>query len=392
MTESLKRIGAIAARIITQFRRDPRTVALIFVAPVLVMTLLGFVMTEKTMTLTIGVVDLDQGALGPALERLLADTELKLKAFSGADAMLDEVRDRGLGGGVVIPESFTADFLAGKGYPKLRLVVEGSDSMLSADIARRFGRALQGLPAAAAEELRRLASGAPGETGGPGAPAARPPLTVPGLPSPEFVYGGPELGALSYFAPGYVAFFAFFFTFLLTSVSFLRERASGTIERLLASPVRRSEIVIGYLLGFGLFALMQSLVILLFTVYALGVKLAGSLAAAFVVEATLVAVAVVMGIFFSFFARNELQVIQFIPILIIPQVVLSGFVTPIETMWEPLRWLAIAMPMTYANAALRSVIIRGWSLGTTARELAVLAGFFVLFTLLASRLLKRQVA
>jgi ABC-2 type transport system permease protein len=189
-----------------------------------------------------------------------------------------------------------------------------------------------------------------------------------------------------------VAFAAFFFTFLLTCVSFLRERSSGTMERLLASPVKRAEIVLGYLLGFGFFALIQSLIILLFTVYVLQAKLVGSLASAFAIEAALVAVAVVMGIFFSFYARNELQVIQFIPIVIIPQVVVSGFVVPLETMWWPLRWLAHAMPMTYANRALRAVIIRGSDLGSTLGDVGILIGFVVLFTLLAARLIKRQVA
>ncbi len=411
MTASLARIGAIATRIITQFRRDPRTIALIFVAPVLVMTLLGYVITEKSAAVTIGLVEQDEGfalslgqaptagaqpgtppaggpgtvpiRVGPLFERLLAERGLEPKTYDDPALMLQDIRDGKLRGGVVIPKEFTANLVGGKGFDGLRLVVEGSDALLSGDIARRYALALQALPAELAEERRRLV---PPEWGLPAAPA------TPQLPGAEYVYGGADLGALSYFAPGYVAFFAFFFTFLLTSVSFLRERASGTMERLLASPVKRGEIVVGYLLGFGLFALIQSLVILLFSVYALGVKLAGSLAAAFTVEAALVAVAVVMGIFFSFYARNELQVIQFIPIVIIPQVVLSGFFTPVETMWEPLRWLAYAMPMTYANEALRSVIVRGWSLESVGKELAVLGGFAVLFALLASRLIKRQVA
>lgn len=377
MTESLVRIWAITVRIITQFRRDPRTIALIFIAPILVMTLLGYVITEKETTLAIGVVQLDRGPLsiGSLLEGALEARGLSLSRVAGEAELIERLRDGELKGGLIVSETFTSDFLAGRGLEGLRLILEGSDGVLSGDITRRFSLAVQDLPALVAASL----------------PAGAP-VAVPGRPEVEYTHGGPELGALSYFAPGYVAFFAFFFTFLLTSVSFLRERASGTMEKLLSSPVRRAEIVIGYLLGFGVFALMQSLVILLFAVYALGVKLAGSLGAAFVVEAALVAVAVVMGIFFSFYARNELQVIQFIPIVIIPQVVLSGFVTPLDTMYEPLRWLALAMPMTYANEALRAVIIRGWSLGTVLPELAVLLGFVALFTLLASRLLRRRIA
>ena len=403
---SLRRIGAITVRIISQFRRDPRTIALIVVAPILVMTLLGYVTTEKRTTLTIGIVDLDQGftlpptpagpggqlVLGAELARLLEERDLTLQTYPDETALLQSVRNEGLKGGLVIPAGFTTEVLTGKGFSGLRLVVEGSDSMLSADIARRFGQSIQLLPDAIAARLGELAGVGTDISGsGPGA-AVVGLLQPPGQPKVDYVYGGPALGSLSYFAPGYVAFAAFFFTFLLTSVSFLRERSSGTMERLLASPVKRAEIVLGYLLGFGFFALIQSLIILLFTVYVLQAKLAGSLASVFAIEAALVAVAVVMGIFFSFYARNELQVIQFIPIVIIPQVVVSGFVVPLETMWAPLRWLAYAMPMTYANRALRAVIIRGSDLGSTLGDVGILIGFVVLFTLLAARLIKRQVA
>lgn len=362
------------------------------VAPILVLTLLGYVITEKTTTVTIGVVDLDRGAalpfgptirIGPLLERALADKSLKAEVFSDAAALLADIEAARLKGGVVIPAGFTSDVLSGKGFGETRLIVEGSDPMLSADLGRRFAQALAALPAMVAEEQRRLAP--PGVVLPP-APAA------PKTPELEYVYGGAGLGSLSYFAPGFVAFFAFFFTFLLTSVSFLRERSSGTMERLLASPVKRGEIVLGYLLGFGLFALIQSLVILFFSVWVLGVKPAGSLAAAFAVEAEFVAVSVLMGIFFSFYARNELQVIQFIPIVIIPQIVLSGFMTPLETLWEPLRWLAAAMPLTYANDALRAVMIRGWGLDAVTGDLAAIGGFVLFFALLATRMIKRQVA
>ncbi len=395
MRESLARIGAIANRIITQFRRDPRTIALIIIAPILVLTLLGYVITEKTTVVTIGVVDLDEGAslrfgpqsaairVGPLLETALADKSLQVETYTDPELMLGRIKNAQLKGGVIVPREFTANILGGKGFEGTRLVVEGSDPVLSADISRRYAQAVQAVPGKLAEEQRRLAP--------PGVDVPST-LAAPKPPGVEYAYGGAGLGALSYFAPGYVAFFAFFFTFLLTSVSFLRERSSGTMERLLASPVTRGEIVLGYLLGFGLFALIQSLIILLFSVYVLGVKLAGSLPNAFAIETAFVAVSVVMGIFFSFYARNELQVIQFIPIVIIPQVVLSGFMTPVETMWEPLRWLARAMPLTYANDALRGVMIRGWGLGSVMGDLAGIAGFIVFFALLAAGMIKRQVA
>jgi ABC-2 type transport system permease protein len=393
---SCRRIGAITIRIMNQFRRDPRTIALIVIAPLLVMTLLGYVTTEKKTTLAIGIVNNDAGvtlpstpfggggllSAGEELGKLLEDRDLRLQTYPDEPALLEAIKSRGPRAGLIIPAGFTAGVLTGGGLASLRLWVEGSDPTLSADIARRFGQAVEGLGGVLSTRLTDLTGGSAGAGGGPAV----------GRPRIDYIYGGPDLTALSYFAPGFVAFAAFFFTFLLTSVAFLRERSSGTMERLLASPVTRTEIVLGYLLGFGFFALVQSLIILLFTVYVLGAKLVGSLASAFAVEAALVAVAVVMGIFFSFYARNELQVIQFIPLVIIPQVVVSGFVVPLETLWAPLRWLATILPMTYANRALRAVIIRGSDLGATLGDLCVLVGFVVLFTVLAARLIKRQVA
>ena len=94
---------------------------------------------------------------------------------------------------------------------------------------------------------------------------------------PRFLHGGPQFDQLDYFAPTFIGFFAFFFVFLLTSVSFLRERLQGSIERLIVSPLDRKEIVLGYMLGFTLFATVQSIVMVIFTVAVLRIHYAGEL-------------------------------------------------------------------------------------------------------------------
>jgi ABC-2 type transport system permease protein len=240
VTDSLGRIGAIAARIVRQFRRAPRTIALVFLAPVLVMTLLGYVITEKATPVALGYADLDEGVLlggavlrlGPLLGDLLADEGLEVRDYADAAILEKDVREADLRAGVIVPPDFTARVLAGEGFEGLRLLLEGGDPVLSADLARRFGAAVQALPRAALARFQGPAGpGVPPDVEGLADPAR---LTPPGQPAVEYAHGGPDLGTLSYFAPGYVAFFAFFFTFLLTSVSFLRERSSGTMERLLA--------------------------------------------------------------------------------------------------------------------------------------------------------------
>jgi ABC-2 type transport system permease protein len=140
-------------------------------------------------------------------------------------------------------------------------------------------------------------------------------------------------------APLFVGLFAFFFIFLLTSVSFLRERSRGTIERLLISPLSRAELVLGYVLGFTIFAVAQSLIILLYVIYVLQVHYAGNLGLIFLITLALTVGSVNLGIFLSTFARNELQVIQFIPLVLVPQALLGGLFWSVNSLPVVLKQL-----------------------------------------------------
>jgi ABC-2 type transport system permease protein len=164
------------------------------------------------------------------------------------------------------------------------------------------------------------------------------------------------------------------------------------MERLAASPVTRGEMVVGYMLGFGFFATIQALVLLLFTVYALQVRYEGNLLAVVVVTLALVLGSVNLGIFLSTFARNELQAVQFIPIVILPQVLLSGLLWPVQEMPGWLQALARAMPLTYAIDALTDIMIRGKSLVETWVPLLVLLVFAAFAAVLAASTMRREVA
>ncbi len=202
----------------------------------------------------------------------------------------------------------------------------------------------------------------------------------------------PEGNVLDYIAPALLATLAVFFSFLLTGISFLRERSQGTMERLLASPVSRLDIVFGYLLGFFIFALTQTLIILFFTVYVLEVNYQGDLWQILVFQVVVISGAVTMGIFTSTFARNEFQMVQFIPLIIVPQVFLCGVIWPVEQMPDYLQWLAAALPLTYAVDGLRDIMLSGQSLLDVGLELSVLIGFTVLMSILAALTLRRGAA
>jgi ABC-2 type transport system permease protein len=201
----------------------------------------------------------------------------------------------------------------------------------------------------------------------------------------------PRTSVLDYIAPALLATLALFFGFLLTGISFLRERSQGTLERLMASPVSRLDIVVGYLCGFLIFALAQTLIILLFTVYVLKVSYYGDLWQIFVFQVVVITGAVSLGIFISTFARNEFQMVQFIPLIILPQVFLCGVIWPVEQMPDYLQWLSAVLPLTYAVDGLRNIMLSGKNLMDLGFELGVLVGFAVLMSIIAAVTVRRGV-
>ena len=191
-------------------------------------------------------------------------------------------------------------------------------------------------------------------------------------------------------APALMAVFALFFTFMLTGVSFLRERAQGTLERLLTTPVGRADILVGYLLGFLLFAALQSLAILLFTILALQIDYQGALWQIFVLLMVLTIVAVNLGIFISTFAHNEFQVVQFIPLVLAPQIFLSGVIIKVEELPGYFQVIARVLPLRYAVDGLQGIMLKGETLGDVVLELGVLAGFAVVLMALAAATVRRS--
>ena len=190
-------------------------------------------------------------------------------------------------------------------------------------------------------------------------------------------------------APGLLAVFVLFFTFILTGVGFLRERAQGTLERLQTTLVGSFDIMLGYMLGFLIFAVVQTVVILAFTIFALRIEYVGSLWEIGVVLLLLVTVAVSLGIFISSFANNEFQVVQFIPIVMAPQIFLSGVIIPVEQMPTLFEWISVVLPLTYAVEALREIMLRGAGLAALWPELAAIGVYSVALLTAAVATLRR---
>ena len=191
-----------------------------------------------------------------------------------------------------------------------------------------------------------------------------------------YLYGNNSSSSFNSFGFVFLGFISFFFVFLISGISFVRERENGTLERLMSTPVRRWEVVAGYTLGFGIFAAAQSVILTLFTKYVLGLEFAGSVLLAVLIMVLLSFTAVSAGAFVSIFANNEFQVMQFIPIVIIPQMFFSG-VIPIDTFPYGLGKLAYIMPIYYACSGLQNVLVRGSGIGGIWKYICMLLAFIL---------------
>lgn len=364
---SLRRIIAVAARIALGFRRDRRSLGLLFVAPLVVLSLVGAVWGSSAQTPPTVAIATDRIALPPnitagIISGLLKSSAIKAHIATFADGV-EELKDG------------KADAVLWIDGATLHMEIEGSDPLRSGSIGPAVQKALGEAVAGAGFTGTSLAIAAPS-------------VQI------EQLYGSPDYTLLDYLAPVLIAFFAFFFIFLLSAVSFLRERTSGTLERLMATPLRRGELVIGYLAGFSVFALLQAVVIIAFTVFVLKVQYRGNLATIFLVEAVMVVGAVSLGLLVSAAARNELQAVQFVPIVLLPQVFLSGLLIPVTQLPDYLRPISAVLPLTYANEALKAVMIKGFELGDplVLRDIGVLFLFGAVMALGAIASIRREVA
>ena len=369
---NLARISAVARRIVQQFIRDRRSLAFVIVVPVVVMLLVGYILRTTEGSTDVAIIDRTVSSptsppVATLLTAFLAQGDISVLGSALEDPE-GAVREGDIDGLVIISGDFGEQPVAGD-EPRIELTLEGSNPLTS----KRLNKLLDQAATLLGQQL----------LGAGGQPAHPIPLET------TFVFAGPEFDTVDFEAPVLVGFFAFFFVFLLTVVSFLRERTAGTLERIMVTPAGRGELLLGYMIGFGIFALLQSLAILVVAVFILRINYEGNLFLIFVMTGILSLGAVNLGIFLSTFARTELQAVQFIPVVIVPQGLLSGVIWPVDTLPQWLEAVARALPLTYANSALRNIMLKGEGMsdagvyGYSSFLIAFVAAFIVLgsFTL-----------
>ncbi|MEG6531926.1 ABC transporter permease [Lacticaseibacillus paracasei] len=400
------RTMAIVRRVFKQMLRDKRTLALMFLAPLLIMALMYFLFQNNTTQVaTLGVHNVDHQVVKAIntkhvdihhyssnqaktmikqhdLDGYLTQKDGNLTiTYSNSNPTNTSLIKASLQSGLVKLKIQTL-VTATKAQKKvLQTQKQATVSKLKTALAQAQA---SGNTAAAAKIQKQLRQATASAT----APTNSQSQTTTYTTSSHYIYGSSDSTFFENFLPAFLGFFVFFFVFLISGISLLNERTTGTLSRLLATPIRRSEIIMGYLIGYGGFAIIQTVLTVVFTITVFKIHLVGSIWLVFLTNLLLALVALTLGIFISTFANSEFQMIQFIPLIVVPQIFFAGLV-PVDGMASWLQAIAHIMPLYYGANALTAVVTKGAGLGDIGVNLLILVGFMVVLTMLNIVGLKR---
>lgn len=368
----------VAQRVIAQVIKDKRTIGMMLVAPLFVLFLMYTIFGASSDDVTIGIVNLPEEVI-----QLLKEEATVISYPTNNDAkkaMIEQQIDASISF-----ENETAHILVEGGNVSKNASaiqkIQRTLTVLTLEKSHVQIQSLNEIVVELQEQLRLITGQTPEKV------AIQ--KTLSQKPSISFLYGDSELDLFDQLAPALMGFFIFFFVFLISGVSFLKERSSGTLERTLATPLKRSSIVLGYFIGFFLFVIIQTILIQLFIVNILGVTQNGNYGILLLVNLLTASVALALGLLLSSFSRSEFQLIQFIPLVIIPQIFFSGmFDLSDAPTW--VEFINRIVPLTYAAEALQNVMTRGHTFIDIWPNLLVLIGFVIGFFLLNMRVLKKQ--
>jgi ABC-2 type transport system permease protein len=199
-------------------------------------------------------------------------------------------------------------------------------------------------------------------------------------------------GTFDRIGPALLALFPFVVMFLVTSVTTLRERTSGTLERLLSMPLGRLDLLLGYALAFGLVAVVQAVLASVLMLGPLGLDVAGPAWLLVVVAVVDAVLGCALGLFVSAFARTEFQAVQFMPAVVLPQFLLCGLLVPREEMGAVLEAISAVLPLSYAVDAMQRLTVEPGVSARVLADLVVVAAAIVLSLALGAATLRRRTA
>ncbi|MGS0678891.1 ABC transporter permease [Lactobacillus johnsonii] len=375
----MKKINAVFTRVIKEMLRDKRTLVLMLIAPLLIMTIINFLFSSSaTQDATLGVQNVDQ-----AIVKKLKTDHLKIKEISSNESARKIVKDNYLDGLLSqkdkkltitlqnTDQSKKAVILQGLQKAQVKLKMQASKSVIKAQqkalkqMSTELATLIKTNPQLAAQINTQNASSLKFDKSSYKFKT-------------KYLYGNKNTNYFDSLMPIMINFIVFFFVFLISGMSLFGERNRGTLGRILATPIRKIELIIGYILGYGLIAIVQTIEIVLFTIYIFKLEVVGNIGVVILINLLVAFVALSLGILLSAFANSEFQMMQMIPLVIIPQVFFSGII-PVDTMQNWLQWIAHLTPLYYASNSMLNVIQKGYNLMQIGPNCLILLLFGIIF-------------
>lgn len=381
------RILTIAKKVLQELLRDKRSLALMFIAPILIMWLMNVMFSAnddpKTSVATVSV----SQSIKSNLDKVkgVSVVDYKSRIVANADLKDNKVD------AVIYHHGNEYDVTyANTDSSKTLLIKQALNAALTRDkFAALTGKLNQAQVAVSKSKQTLIKSN-------PQVVQSKPQLAkkngisrVPKIKiTNHYNYGNRNTGFFAKIVPILLGFFVFLYVFLISGMALLKERTSGTLKRLLATPVKRGEIVYGYMIGYGLVSILQAIVIVLSTIWLIKVEVVGSIFNVAVISFLLALVALAFGLLISTLSDSEFQLMQLIPLIIVPQIFFSGIV-PLASMVKWIQYIGKFMPLTYAGDALTKIMLYGNNLSTVGGDIGALLAFLVMLLYLNIIGLKR---
>lgn len=368
----LMRIKALTKRILYQMIHDKRTMALILFAPIVILTLISFILKAENKQYIIGIIHASE----PVIEKLEdnKDYDIQIKYIT-QDDVVSSIKNDTIDAAIDITPNTVLIYLSGADSgvaTKMQILLKNAYAQTKQDELKESIVSLK-----KSLENSNQMSGLD----------AKIELNTDDINYQVDYVTGQENGTLfDKFGTQLIGIIVYFFVFLIAGIQFLTERTSGTLEKILSTPMRRWEIILGYLLGFGILAILQSSLVTLFVVYVLGLPILGNIWYVLLITLLTAINALSLGILLSTIANSEFQMVQFIPIIILPQIFLCGLFQ-ISGLWNKLGYI---MPLHYTSHAMTEVMIKGNGWRYIAQDVLVLSALFIFFITMNILLLKKQ--
>jgi len=357
----IRRTFTVARKELLHIVRDPRTLAVMFLIPVVQLFLLAYAATADVKHLRTAVLDTDHTSSSRELvEAYRASNYFDVVSFVVNEEELAQMVDGGMvRAGLIIPAGYGADVTAGR-TASVAFVIDGSDPT----VANTVFAAAQSVGQIHGIQLIERRLGISTEQ-------------MAALEVHPRVWYNPEMKSINFMTPGLIATIVFILTMFMTGLTIVQEREQGTIEQLMVTPIRPLELVAGKVAPYVIIAFLEILEVLALGVFWFGVPINGNLFLLLALSAIFLMTSLGIGIFVSSVTKTYREAVLMVSFVMLPSIFLSGFFFPLEAMPRFLQAISYLVPLRYMLIIIRGIILKGVGLEVLAGEVVALIIFGV---------------